>query len=838
MGQTTTLTGLGQSFHAEALSRNGQVVVGTDTSAEQAAYWSGGIVTDIGGPGVGATAYSCNADGSVIVGETAEGLPFIWEKQGTSGVMQMLPLLASSIHGAAARISANGATIAGECDGQPVIWTLAGVFALPDAMTSTTLLALSDDGSTLTADLIGDYTTSASNILEAATGALREQFPVIYSISSLGLNTTDVALNPYNPDSGVALNELAYEDIFCLTSDGSVGFGGNYNLYFTVDTIAKTILPESSGFWAVSANLSGSANIWNLKNFEIHSCNQDGTVLAGQVVTELDGVDQNNLPEIVSINPGNAMIAFNGGSQDLKKFLTGLGAATTGWMLFNVGIQSMSADGTVILGTGLDPSNKPEQWLAVITPSLSKLAPTQSSVVGGTSLGATLSVNYPVGAATTATITTNNTTAVPDSSATLSQGSMSTGFTLNTNSVSTATAVVITAHLGSSTASASVTINPNPLSNFYFTQSTITGGSSTTGHLEIQGPAGPAGNVISLSFPSGSDGLSAATTEKIAAGGSSTTFTLSSAAVSATASVPIKATFNGKSLTVILTVTPYSITAFNLSAATAVGGNAVSGTITLAGKAGPSGDLVSLKSSGSGVTVPATATVAAAATAVTFAVSSTPVTVVATVTLTATLGSSTVSTIIKVVPAIVSVVRVAPSPVVGGVSTKCAVYINGAAPTGGQAVAVSCNSTFATFPASITVPAGATAANATVTTSPVSVPTTVVVTGKTAAVSAETTFVINPAPLASIKTATSTVVGGKATVLTITLGGKAGPTGLVVQLGSSSADIVVPATVTVPAGATTTTVNLTTLAVKANTSVTLTATTATSSTTFVVTLTT
>ncbi|HEY3783468.1 MAG TPA: hypothetical protein VGL56_20485 [Fimbriimonadaceae bacterium] len=637
LAQTATLKGLGTKFSGKALSRDGTVVVGVDTSSNKAAYWSSGTMHDLAGVATGSVVNSCNQDGTVMVGQN-NNLPCIWE----SSILERLPLLGGTTSGTATLISANGTTVAGYCDGIPVVWSLAGVFALSAESTSTILNSISDDGSTIVSDLTGGY---AGQLTSPNTNG--KQKPGVIQLSGLGLTQETTSINPYFVNTNDPENDVVgYEDLFCTTADGSVKYGSSFDVYLEPMTGsgAPYSVLDTDGFWAVAYSTNGAPQSPIFTDFEVHSCNVDGSVLAGCTVT------QEGAPYLTQFALGTSEIAFGGTSENLNKFLTGKGAATGGWTLSTVGTQAMSGDGSVIFGTGI-AVNVTETFTATISPAVSSLSPSQSSFVGGSSVQATVGVDYPAPANTTVTVTSNNTAVIPSTSAAVSQGTMLGAFTLTSKAVTVATSVKLTATLGTTSKTATVTVNPPP--------------------------------------------------------------------------------------------TP-AITGFYPSAGVIVGGNAATASVTLASAAGTSGYVVKLATNTAGFTLPATVTVASGQKSVSFAMTSTPVTAVTHVTLTATFGSSTETTVVTVVPPSVTVVRVAPSPVVGGVSTKVAVYLNGKAPTGGFAVTVASSSKSATVPTTITVPAGATAANATVTTTAVAAATVVVVSAQIGSITVETTMVVDP----------------------------------------------------------------------------------------------
>jgi hypothetical protein len=170
--------------------------------------------------------------------------------------------------------------------------------------------------------------------------------------------------------------------------------------------------------------------------------------------------------------------------------------------------------------------------------------------------------------------------------------------------------------------------------------------------------------------------------------------------------------------------------------------------------------------------------------------------------------------------AVLSGVSVSPATVTGGAGSTGTAMLSSAAPSGGAVVTLSSGSASATVPESVTVPAGATSATFPVTTTPVSSPVSAPISGLYSGVTKSATLTINPAPaaaLASLALNPSTVTGGGTSIGTVTLTLAAPAAGAVVTLSSSNTAVAtVPASVTVPAGATSAVFTATAASVSSN----------------------
>ena len=154
--------------------------------------------------------------------------------------------------------------------------------------------------------------------------------------------------------------------------------------------------------------------------------------------------------------------------------------------------------------------------------------------------------------------------------------------------------------------------------------------------------------------------------------------------------------------------------------------------------------------------------------------------------------------------------------VVGGANAVGTVTLNAKAPAGGVPVALSSsNTTAATVPAVVTVPAGAMAAQFTVTTGSVTDQSSAVISAVWGATKTDS-LVVNPAALSSVTVNLKSVGGGGSVTGTVTLNGAAPAGGALVTLASSTSAAAVPADITIPAGQTSATFTIATTPVAAN----------------------
>jgi hypothetical protein len=163
-----------------------------------------------------------------------------------------------------------------------------------------------------------------------------------------------------------------------------------------------------------------------------------------------------------------------------------------------------------------------------------------------------------------------------------------------------------------------------------------------------------------------------------------------------------------------------------------------------------------------------------------------------------------------------------PTSVTGGTASQGTVILSGVAPTNGLTVTLSSsNTSAATVPASVIVPAGTASATFPVTTYAVTANTSATISATYSGLTQTATLtVLAPTALTSVSVSPSSLTGGATTQGTVTLNNQAPSNGAVVTLSSSNTSAAtVLANVTVPAGATSATFTVNTSAVTANTTV-------------------
>jgi hypothetical protein len=512
---------------------------------------------------------------------------------------------------------------------------------------------------------------------------------------------------------------------------------------------------------------------------------------------------------------------------------------------FNMVVRAAPANSTIQIRAAFDTITltAPLAVSASTPVTISSVAlsfPTLTAGQGGIA-SVNLSAPAPAGGVTVKFTSSNPAVAFTTSpSALVEAGTTSTAVSYLSQSVSSTTAVNLTASFGGSSASAALTVNPATAASRWPVALTsspnpVSGGSPSTGTVTLNGPA-PAGGIAVQLFTSDAS-ASVPPSVTVPAGATATSFTISTTASSATKTVSIWALLNisfGASLTINSSAPP------PVPAAPTLLSPAVDATV-------PQpvifdwNDVANAASYE--IQVDNSSTIAA------------PFTANQIVTVSqATIGglpaqrlwwrvrarssagvfgpfSSTRRFTAQAAPAAASLsaLSVNPTSVVGGGTSQGTVTLTSGAPSGGALVSLSsANSAVAAVPASVTVAAGATTAGFTVTTASVGASTGVTLTATHNGANRTAVLTVTspppPASLSSLALNPTSVTGGSSSQGTVTLTSGAPAGGALVTLSSSSSAAAVPASVTVAAGATTANFTVTTTTVTLNTTATITAT--------------
>ena len=373
------------------------------------------------------------------------------------------------------------------------------------------------------------------------------------------------------------------------------------------------------------------------------------------------------------------------------------------------------------------------------------------------------------------------------------------------------------------------------LSSFSCGQSSITGSASDTCTVTLNAAAGSSGLAVSLASNNSAVSIPASVT--VPAGAISAGFTAAITAVTTVQNATLTASAGGVSKTVALqlnaSVPTLSLNAANISFGNVAVNTAAAQTVTLSstGTIAVTVNSATLTGAGfsiSGMTFPVTLKPSQSAKlTVQFdpTVSGTASGQIKISSNSSTNSTATVSLSGTGVVAAPSALSCTSSSLTGAGTDACTVTLNSAAPSGGTSVSLSSNNSAVTVPASVTVPANATSAGFSATVSAVSTAQTTTLTATAGSVSKTFAIQLNASvpTLSAFSCANSSMTGAGTDACTVTLSRAAPRGGLTVSLSSNNTDVVVPASVTVPARATSAGFSATVSAVGSTQTATLTA---------------
>ncbi|HEX8493233.1 MAG TPA: hypothetical protein VF658_10365 [Pyrinomonadaceae bacterium] len=266
-----------------------------------------------------------------------------------------------------------------------------------------------------------------------------------------------------------------------------------------------------------------------------------------------------------------------------------------------------------------------------------------------------------------------------------------------------------------------------------------------------------------------------------------------------------------------------NLNALALNPSPVVGGNTITGTVTLNAPAPTMGATVALSDNLAATTLPATVVIPAGLTSKTFTITTTSVAASQSGIVTASYRGVNKTAALTVQPIALSSLTLSTSDIGGGGTVTGTVTLNGPAPAAGATITLADNIAAATTPASVVIPAGLKTKTFAITTVSVAISQSGIVTASYGGVLKSMPLIVGPIALSSIVVSPTSVAGGVNVTGTVTLNGPAPAAGVVVTLSDNLPATTVPLSVTIPAGSMSRTFTITTVIVAASQSGTVTA---------------
>jgi len=341
---------------------------------------------------------------------------------------------------------------------------------------------------------------------------------------------------------------------------------------------------------------------------------------------------------------------------------------------------------------------------------------------------------------------------------------------------------------------------PASLKSISLDHTSLPGGSSALATITLNRVV----NQDTVVHPSVSTGLvSVPSSVTVPSGASTATFSVTTHGVGNTTTIPIKCTYNGETVSANLTLNPATALSVSLDKTAIEGVGTATGTITLNATA-PSGGLsvkVTSSKTSSATVSPATVLVLADSTTGTFTVTTKNAAADYLVTLTAKAPkfSGTVNLMVAgLKPLTLSLDE---TTIMGGDTASLTITRSVAAPTGGLTYQLSSDSASLIPPTTIVLPEGQATASVAINTLPVAVSTLGTITLNNGSQVKTIAATVIPPVVTTLSSNPTDVTGNGSIDVTITFNGMT-PAGFTVNGSSNAAAIVVPASISIPAGQT------------------------------------
>lgn len=542
-----------------------------------------------------------------------------------------------------------------------------GVFSVVHTFSGTSDGSI--PGSTVTFDPSG-------NMFGTASSGGANSFGTVWEITNKGVFTVLKNFNGGDGDTpeGTPLLD-ANGNLFGTTVSGGNGVGTIYEI------AASTLAPKS--VTTPSAVVTGGLPI-------IGTVQMSAIVPADTVVTLSAGDPNAQVPATVTVPAGTSSATFT---------------ITTSPLYTKADIVNISAT-----YNGKSASCPLGITLSAVVHYVT-LAP--NSMIGGNASLGTVYLNTNAPFDVQVVLFSSDPSAQVPANVVIPSGSNFATFNITTSPVYVVTPLNISAILGSKTVSSQLLLGPtDAVHTVSATPNTVSGGSSSVGTVTLTSPAPTGGTVVTLSTNSPDAQVPANVT--VPAGSLMATFPITTSGVFTTEYVSINATLGTKTVTCGFGIGASAVMHYVVIApGTVIGGTSTTGSVYLNGPAPIGGATVALASSDPSAQVPATVTIPAGSTNASFTITSTPVTSNTLLNVTATLNGKSASYGLLVCSPQLSQINVPQTTIKGGSSEQITVTLSGPAPAGGYVVNLGSTSPFATPPALVTIPEGATSAKVT-----------------------------------------------------------------------------------------------------------------------------
>jgi uncharacterized repeat protein (TIGR03803 family) len=666
------------------------------------------------GSGVG-TIYRITTDGTFTLLHTFSGTvdgsePYAALTQGTDGALY-------------------GTAVFGGASGKGTIFriTTSGVFSVLYSFTNGSDGEYPYPGLVQASD--GNFygVTWSGTIYRVTTGGT---FTALSNVGTDGIRSTLVQANDGNLYGTTYFGDGT---IFQVT------LGGECNTVYTFTGESDGSVPYSGLVRGIDGNLYGTAYAGGVGNGTIYRLS----------------VQQEPAPTISSFTPKS-------GFPGTSVIITGTNLSYATSVTFNGTPATITSDtatqivATVPSGATTGPISVTTLGGTVTTTSNFTVVTLQSVKVSpnltcpGLQTAVILTFSAPTPTAVTITASSSNSTVFPVPS-TFTFPANQTSATLvkqTPHSVSAGTPITLTATLGGTAVTGTFNVVPWVQSVSVSPATVVAGGGAVmTINLAAAAPSGGLAVNVSSSNTDASPTDASGNPLKsitVAAGATSATVNITTYTSASKHTATLSAGNHGATQTCTLAINAGSVK-LSVSPSTVISGSVTTfGLVTLGAAAPPQGTVVTLTSSSSAASVPASITVPSGSKSASFVITTSLVSAATGASISATAGTITATATLTLKPVIVSSVTLYPSLLIGGDNAIGIVTLPVAAPSAITVTLSSSNSGVALPDQTVTIPAGATASVFNVSTFAVTTATTVTITATLNGASQATTMTVSP----------------------------------------------------------------------------------------------
>ena len=380
-----------------------------------------------------------------------------------------------------------------------------------------------------------------------------------------------------------------------------------------------------------AASGNGPGMVWSLLQLSIASVAvsplsvQGGTTATGTVTLTAPAPWMGLVVPVSSISPSVTLPMST---------IIAPGASSGTFTIGTSGVNSATS-ATIIAGSG---ASQRTTTLTITPAALTTLMISPASVAGGSTATGTVTLSGPAGLGGTSVVlgSSNSIVSVPQTVVVPAGQTVGT-FTLTTQAVAKASNVNITATLGSVSKTSGLIVTAAQLVLVSVSPSSVTGGTTATGTVSLDGTALAGGYTVTLANTNVF--VTIPKTVTISAGSSMVTFSVTTKAVSTQQAVAITAKNGAIVKTATITIVPAHLSTLTLNPTTVSPGSSSTASVTLTGPAPSAGVTINLTSSASTATLPSTVKIAAGQTSATFTIKTAKTTPAGSVTITASAGT-------------------------------------------------------------------------------------------------------------------------------------------------------------------------------------------------------